>query len=136
MTQEERQAMYRDIMQVFTMLPEEEKSFVSGYIVGTIEAKLLAKDTERGIFSLSHPELQLENAICWNGKNVDQIHDFLSDRVHSIDVCENSLDIYAWEGHICLTQGDYLIKAQDGKICIAERTMKPEGAQYLLRFPT
>lgn len=135
MTDEQRKAMYRDIMQVFTMLPEEEKSFVSGYIIGTIEAKLPTRDAH-GIFSLSHVELQLENAICWNGKNIEQINDFLSDRVHSIDVHEDILDIYAWEGHICLTQGDYLVKAQDGNICIAERTIKPEGARYLLRFPT
>lgn len=97
MTDEQRKALYRDIMQVFTMLPEEEKSFVSGYIIGTIEAKLPTRDAH-GIFSLSHAELQLENAICWNGKNIE--------------------------------------KAQDGKICIAERTIKPEGARYLLRFPT
>ena len=44
MTDEQRKAMYRDIMQVFTMLPEEEKSFVSGYIIGTIEARLPERD--------------------------------------------------------------------------------------------
>lgn len=54
MTQEERQDMYRDIMQVFTMLPEEEKSFVSGYIVGTIEARLPEREAHK-IFELSHP---------------------------------------------------------------------------------
>lgn len=44
MNDEQRKAIYRDIMQVFTMLPEEEKSFVSGYIVGTIEARLPERD--------------------------------------------------------------------------------------------
>ena len=120
MNDEQRKAIYRDIMQVFTMLPEEEKSFVSGYIVGTIEARLPERETHK-LFELSHPDLRLENAIRWDGNNTDKIDDFLSDR---------------WEGHICLTQGDYLVKAQDGKICIAERTVQPEGAKYLLRFPT
>lgn len=136
MTQEERKAMYRDIIQVFTMLPEEEKSFISGYIVGAMEAKHPAADRGQAVAALSHPELRLANAICWDGNNIDKINDFLSDRVHSIDVHEDILDIYAWEGHIRLTQGDYLVKAQDGKICIAERTIQPEGARYLLRFPT
>lgn len=134
MNDEQRKAMYRDIMQVFMMLPEEEKSFVSGYIVGTIEARLPERETHK-LFELSHPDLRLENAIRWDGNNTDKIDDFLSDRVHSIDVREDILDIYIWEGHICLTQGDYLVKAQDGKICIAERTVQPEGAKYLLRFP-
>lgn len=93
MTQEERQDMYRDIMQVFTMLPEEEKSFVSGYIVGTIEARLPEREAHK-LFELSHPDLRLENAICWDGNNTDKIDDFLSDRVHSIDVREETLDIY------------------------------------------
>ena len=65
MTQEERQDMYRDIMQVFTMLPEEEKSFVSGYIVGTIQAMLRERETHK-LFQLSHPDLRLENAISWD----------------------------------------------------------------------
>ena len=103
MNDEQRKAIYRDIMQVFTMLPEEEKSFVSGYIVGTIEARLPERETHK-LFELSHPDLRLENAIRWDGNNTDKIDDFLSDRVHSIDVREDILDIYIWEGHICLTQ--------------------------------
>lgn len=40
MNDEQRKAIYQNIIQLFMMLPEEEKSFVSGYIVGTIEARL------------------------------------------------------------------------------------------------
>lgn len=136
MTQEERQAMYRDIIQVFTMLPEEEKSFISGYIVGTMEAKHPAADREQAVAALGHPELRLANAICWDGNNTDKIDDFLSDRVHNIDVRGDMLDIYIWEGYLCLTQGDYLVKAENGIICIAERRIQPEGVRYLLRIPT
>ncbi len=136
MTQEERQAMYRDIIQVFTMLPEEEKSFISGYIVGAMEAKHPAADREQAVAALSHPELRLANAICWDGNNTDKIDDFLSDRVHDIDVREETLDIYIWEGSLRLTQGDYLVKAENGTICIAERRIQPEGVRYLLRIPT
>lgn len=136
MTQEERQAMYRDIIQVFTMLPEEEKSFISGYIVGTMEAKHPAADRGQAVAALSHPELRLANAICWDGNNTDKINDFLSDRVHDIDVREDTLDIYIWEGSLRLTQGDYLVKAENGTICIAERRIQPEGVRYLLRVPT
>lgn len=136
MTQEERQAMYRDIIQVFTMLPEEEKSFISGYIVGAMEAKHPAADREQAIAALSHPELRLANAICWDGNNTDKINDFLSDRVYDIDVREDTLDIYIWEGSLRLTQGDYLVKAENGTICIAERRIQPEGVRYLLRVPT
>ncbi len=136
MNDEQRKAIYQNIIQLFTMLPESDKSFISGYIIGTIEARYPAADREQAVAALSHPELRLANAICWDGNNTDKIDDFLSDRVHDIDVRGDTLDIYIWEGYLCLTQGDYLVKAENGTICIAERRIQPEGVRYLLRIPT
>ena len=148
MNDEQRKAIYQNIIQLFTMLPEEEMA--ENMLIQQFEKKYGRMKKMKHIFTdgifhiyvedvnkwIYHTDLRLENAIRWDGNNTDKIDDFLSDRVHSIDVREDTLDIYIWEGHICLTQGDYLVKAQDGKICIAERTVQPEGAKYLLRFPT
>lgn len=85
--------MMRSICSLRSLSFGERNIEPSPVVNGTIEARLPEREAHK-IFELSHPDLRLENAIRWDGNNTDKIDDFLSDRVHSIDVREDTLDIY------------------------------------------